>query len=143
MDPHYHVATNVLIVKNQKILMSRRQNTGWADGLLCIPGGHVEPTEFPIEAAIRELKEELGIRVKKSELVFLCTEVKHVTDRFYVSVEFTLRTAQEPINNEPDKCSELVWVDPNNLPDDVIPNFRNIIEKSFLNSDQYLEFINS
>lgn len=140
MDPHYHVATNILIVKNQKILMSRRQNTGWADGMLCIPGGHVEPTELPIDAAIRELKEELDITAKRSELTFLCTEVKHVTDRFYISVEFTLKTTQEPTNNEPEKCSELVWVDPDNMPEDVIPNFRNIIEKSYIKSDGYVEF---
>jgi hypothetical protein len=42
---------------------------------------------------------------------------------------------------EPDQCSKLVWVDPHNLPNDTIPNFRNIIEKGYLKGEQYLEYI--
>ncbi|MFO0970987.1 MAG: NUDIX domain-containing protein [Candidatus Saccharimonadales bacterium] len=62
-DPHYLAATNVLLVREGKVLLSRRQNKGWGDGMLCIPGGHVEPGETPAQAAVRELKEELGMRI--------------------------------------------------------------------------------
>lgn len=138
--PHYLVATNVIIEKNGKILLSRRQNKGWGDGLLCLPGGHVEPDESVTQAAIREAAEELGITLQPEDLTYVCTEVKNVSGKFYISVEFVAQTNQEPKNNEPHECAELVWVDPNNLPSDVIPNFRNIIEKGYLGSEKYIEF---
>lgn len=139
--PHYLVATNVVIEKNGRILLSRRQNKGWGDGLLCIPGGHVEPDETLTEAAIREAKEELGLDLKLEDLTYLCTEVKNGGGKFYISIEFLARTTQEAKNAEPNECSELVWVDPNNLPDDVIPNFKNIIEKGYLGKEKYIEFL--
>lgn len=140
---HYFTAVNVLIVKGGKVLLSRRQNKGWGDGLLCIPGGHIQPNELPRAAAVREIKEELGMNISEDDLVYCCTEAKHSSvERTYLSVEFTLETDQEPINNEPHECSELVWVDPHNLPSDVIPNFRNIIENGHLGNQQYLEYTN-
>lgn len=139
--PHYLVATNVLIERDGKVLLSRRQNKGWGDGLLCIPGGHVEPDETVLQAAIREAKEELGLHLSKDDLAYLCTEVKNNSGKFYISIEFIAKTDQEPQNNEPHECSELVWVDPKNLPDDVIPNFKNIIEKGYLAQEKYIEFL--
>lgn len=140
MEPHYFIATNVIIERDGKILLSRRKNKSWGNGLLCVPGGHVEQGEMPIQAAIREAKEELGLDVKPVDLSFLCVEVKHVSNRRYMSVEFILKTDQEPQNAEPNECSELIWVDPKDLPDDVILNFRNIIQKAYLGKQTYIEF---
>ncbi len=139
-EPHYLTATNVLLVRDGKILLSRRQNKGWGDGMLCIPGGHVEAGETPAEGAVRELQEELGISVDPVELKFLCLEARRSGERNYLSTIFTLQTDQEPTNAEPHECSELVWVNPQNLGDDIIENFKAIIEKSYLNNRQYLEF---
>ena len=138
--PHYLAATNVLLVRNKKILLSRRQNKGWGDGLLCIPGGHIEAGETPAEAAVRELREELGITVETQELTFLCLEARRSGDRNYLSTIFTLKTDQEPINNEPHECSELVWVDPEHLGDDIIENFKHVIQRSYVDSEKYIEF---
>lgn len=137
---HYFVATNVLLEKDGKILLSLRQNTGWADDQMTIPGGHTEPGETVVQAAIREAKEELGLELKASDLNYLCTENK-ITNRPYVSVIFTVQTSQEPKNTEPEKCKELVWADPNNLPDNVTDNFKKIIQKTYLGNQKYLEYI--
>lgn len=139
MEPHYFVATNVLLEKDGKILLSLRQNTGWADGQLTIPGGHLEKGESIVTAAIREANEELGLDLKPEDLTYLCTENKS-TNRVYVSVIFTVTTAQTPENKEPEKCKELLWVDPDNLPENVAPNFKQIIEKAYRGNQQYLEF---
>ncbi len=139
-DPHYLAAANVLLVREGKVLLSRRQNKGWGDGMLCIPGGHVEPGETPAEAAVRELKEELGMRIDSKELNFLCIEARQSPGRNYLSTIFTLETGQEPTNNEPHECSELVWVDPKNLGDDIIENFKMIIQKAYVHDKHYIEF---
>lgn len=138
---HYFVATNVILEKDGKILLSLRQNTGWADGQMTIPGGHTEPGETVFQAAIREAKEELGLELKASDLNYLCTENK-ITNRPYVSVIFTVKTNQKPKNTEPEKCKELVWANPNNLPDNVTDNFKQIIQKAYLGKEAYIEFIN-
>ena len=140
MQPHYYVGTNILLEKDGKILMSRRQNTGWADGQLIIPGGHVEPGEFPSHAAIREAKEELALELEPTDLVYLCTETKRSDDRLYISVMYRVKTDQKPTNAEPEKCKELVWIDPKNLPDDVAPSFKNVIEKAYLGKQTNVEF---
>ncbi len=141
MDPHYHLAVNILVKKDSDILLSRRANTGWNDGMCCAPGGHVEKNETPRQAAIREANEELGLDIELDDLEFLCTEVRLSLDRSYISCIYVLQTDQTPRNTEPGKCSELLWVDPNNLPEDIIPNFKQIIEKAYVGGETYLEYL--
>lgn len=78
----------VIVVKDGEILTGTRNNdTG--HGLICGPGGHIEPGETPREAAIRETIEEFGIIPKElwsigngpeepetglAPFLFLCTE---------------------------------------------------------------------
>lgn len=133
-------SVNVYIMNGGKLLLSRRTNTGWMDGHLCAPGGHVEPGESPTDAALRELKEELGLNLKKSNLEFLCVAARNTKPNQYVAYEFLVNgKGLKIVNKEPNKCSELVWVDPKNLPADVIPHFRSIIEQSLVSNKKYLE----
>lgn len=133
-------STNVSLIKGDKILLSRRANTGWMDGALCIPGGHVEVDETPRQAAVRELEEELGVKVTVDDLEFVCVAARNTKPNQYVAYEFIIRDKYIKFKNaEPDKCSELVWVDINNLPDDVISDFREIITRAIVSDKKYLE----
>jgi 8-oxo-dGTP diphosphatase len=133
-------SVNVSLLKGDKILLSRRANTGWMDSSLCIPGGHVEVGETPRQAAIRELKEELGADVDVVDLEFVCVAARNTKPNQYVAYEFVIRDKDTKFENaEPDKCSELIWVDVNSLPDDVISDFREIITQSIVGGKKYLE----
>jgi 8-oxo-dGTP pyrophosphatase MutT (NUDIX family) len=133
-------SVNIFIVSGNKLLLSRRQNTGWLDGHLCAPGGHVEEGETPRQAIIREVSEELGAIILEKDLEFLCVAVRNTGTREYVAYEFTLHDEGYIFKNtEPDRCSELVWVDLQNLPDDVISDFRAIIERGLVGGEHYLE----
>ncbi|MEM7028503.1 MAG: NUDIX hydrolase N-terminal domain-containing protein [Chloroflexota bacterium] len=57
------------------LLMERADGTGW-----CLPCGWVEPNEKPIEAAIREVKEETGLEIAVKQLVGVFTRMPSATN---------------------------------------------------------------
>jgi ADP-ribose pyrophosphatase YjhB (NUDIX family) len=50
------------------LLMERADGSGW-----CLPCGWVEPNEKPVEAAIREVREETGLEIEVKQLVGVFT----------------------------------------------------------------------
>lgn len=135
------VGSNILVIRDNKILLLRRVNTGWGDGELIMPGGHSEEGETARQTAVRETQEELGLEVEPESFhLFAVGNVR--TNHEYIVHEFILelRSGETPVNNEPHKCSELVWCDPAELPEDVPGVFRAIIEQCYLGKQSYLEF---
>jgi ADP-ribose pyrophosphatase len=133
-------SVNVYILNKSKLLLGKRKGTGWMDGYLCPPGGHVEQGETPTIAMIREIKEELGIEVSSADLEFLCVAARNSSIYEYTAYEFILKDSPyEFTNMEPEKCSELTWVDIHNLPNNIIDDFRTIIQRSLIGSEHYLE----
>lgn len=60
--PPTFVTTDAVCIKSGHVLVVRRRgNPG--RGLLALPGGFIKDTEFITDSAIRELKEETGIKV--------------------------------------------------------------------------------
>ena len=64
-----------IIIPIQKVTSSSfelwlqlRKENGPLNGFLEFPGGKIEANEQPIEAALRELKEETGVELTKSDL---------------------------------------------------------------------------
>ena len=130
---------NVFVINDNKVLLGRRANTGWMDGYLCPPGGHVEAGETPTIAAIREIQEELGVVVDPNDLEFLCVAARNGSPE-YVAYEFVIRDKDyQFINAEPEKCSELVWAGLDDLPDEIIGHFKQVIVDSVLGKRPYLE----
>lgn len=138
---HLAVPTvNVYIVKGNKVLLGRRANTGWMDGSLCPPGGHIEQGETPTRAIIREIREELGAVVDSKDLEFSCVAVRSQTTSEHIAFEFVIRDSAYTFTNaEPEKCVELIYVDMDNLPEDMIDDFRLIIVEGIIGGSQYLE----
>lgn len=131
---------NVFIVHGNKLLLGRRANTSWMDGHLCPFGGHIEAGETPVTAMLREIQEELGVTVKPEDLEFACVAARLTPAGETVAYEFAIRDKDyEFINAEPEKCSELVWVDLDNLPDDIIDQFKEILERGIIAKQPYLE----
>ena len=131
---------NAYIINGSKLLLSRRANTGWMDGHLCPPGGHIEAGETPVVAMIREIEEELGVSVKPEDLEFACVAVRNTPGGETVAFEFVIRDKAYAFTNaEPEKCSELVWVDLDNLGDDMIGQFTYITREGVIGRKSYLE----
>jgi len=113
----------------RKILLNRRQNTGYQDGKLDIAGsGHVDENETATAAAIRECKEELGITVKPENLTFVHLQHRFSTDRIYYDIYFVASDFDgNPAIMEPEKSTELLWCNVENLPSDMIECRREVL----------------
>ncbi|MGH3854192.1 MAG: NUDIX domain-containing protein [Pseudonocardiaceae bacterium] len=65
----YPVAVHVILADTEgRVLLMRRAGSGYADGQLGLPAGHVDLGETPTDCAIREVGEELGIELDRGEL---------------------------------------------------------------------------
>ncbi|MFI7637972.1 NUDIX domain-containing protein [Nonomuraea sp. NPDC049400] len=112
------VDVHVLLLRDTHVLLGRREGTGYGDGLWHLPSGHLEAGESVTEAAVREAREELGVRIDPADLAFA-----HVMHRApeRIGLFFAVRKwTGEPYNAEPDKCSELAWWPLADLPRDTI-----------------------
>jgi len=125
-------AVFVILEKDNKVFFLRRANTGWADGMLTIPAGHVDKGDFVREAAIKETKEEALVDVQIEDLEFV--HVDYIRDE-YVNFYFKAQKwTGEPGLGEPHLASEAVWIDKNNLPEDVIPQLKRLFQQINQNS---------
>ncbi len=125
-------ASYLILKKDDKILMLKRKNTGYEDGNYSFIAGHVEKNESFTTCAIREAREEAGIKVNKEDLhlvhIMYRKEIEtgkpERLDTFYeVSV-----WEGDISNLEPEKCAELKWFKKSNIPKNTIPYIRKTLE---------------
>jgi ADP-ribose pyrophosphatase YjhB (NUDIX family) len=121
------VAVHLFLIKDNKILLLRRYNTGYEDGNYSVCAGHIDGDELYYEAMIREAKEEINVEIKKEDLsVIQLMHRKSKEER--IDYFFIARKWHgEIINNEPDKCDELIWVDLSGLPENIVPYIKEAI----------------
>ncbi len=118
----------LFLVRGNEILLGRRTNTGYMDGMYGLPAGHVEEGEILREGTVRETKEEIGIDIDPNDL-----ELKVVMHRKEgdIRVDFFFEPKKwsgEVVNGEPAKCDDLSWFPIGNLPPNTIPYIREAIE---------------
>ncbi|MEU7527273.1 NUDIX domain-containing protein [Saccharothrix sp. NPDC042600] len=133
----YPVAVHVLLTRDDnRILLMRRAGSGYADGQLGLPAGHVDLGETPTACAIRETAEELGIRIDGDALepagTMFRLSLEPRVDIFFVVRIWT----GTPTIREPHKCTELVWADPDDLPEDAL----DFISAAITNSHNGIHF---
>jgi len=107
------VDVHVILRRGGRILLLRRAGDTYASGQLCLPSGHMEEGESTLAAAARETLEETGITLNPETLrhVLSIHQRNPGTRHARIGFAFTPRTWDgEPVNAEPHKHSELVWV---------------------------------
>lgn len=67
MKNHRHLGVYGIIIKNNKILLIKKSRGAYI-GKLDLPGGGLEHGEDIIQCLKREIKEETGLDIKKTEL---------------------------------------------------------------------------
>lgn len=135
-------ASYLVLIRNNKILLLRRFNTGYEDGNYSLIAGHVESGESFTQCIIREAKEEAGITLKPEDL-----DVVHVMHRNSglaennerIDIFFKASDWEGKIQNkEPHKCEDLSWFSLQDLPANIIPYIKKSIE-NILDKKYYCE----
>lgn len=120
-------AAYVIVRRGDEVLLLLRANTGYMDGYWAVPAGHVELGESAVAAALRELKEEVGLEVEPADLVPVTA--MHRTggngDPIDERVDFFFTTSRwtgEPSIMEPEKAAGLDWYPLDKLPEPLVPH---------------------
>ena len=119
MNPILLVAAAALVDVDGRVLICRRPQGKALAGLWEFPGGKVEPGETPEACLIRELDEELGIKVAHaclSPFVF----ASHAYDSFHLLMPLYLCRRWEGAVAAREH-EAVVWVRPNQMSDYPMP----------------------
>ena len=82
--PHHDIAA-ALVWRGRRLFIARRPDEGLLGGLWEFPGGKVEPGETPSEAAVREVREEAGLRIR---VLGPAGVVQHAYSHFRITLHF-------------------------------------------------------
>ena len=124
-------AVIVILKKGDTFLITKRsESCRWAPGKWQIPGGAVEQGEPFDEAGIREINEEVGVNILPKDLQFvgLIDYRNGSSDDTDIAVFISEKWLNTPRNMEPDKCSELKWINRDEIPEEIISHAPFIIE---------------
>jgi len=118
-------------------LMIRRSAHVIAPGKICFPGGTLEPQEAPEAAAVREVEEELGLRV---DLVAKVWDFLHPERPLHL-IGFLGRIRSGELRCAPREVAEALWLSPAEIAadPDVLPytdRFVEALERATMPSPQ-------
>jgi len=115
---HPRVGLGIIIENNKgQILVMKREGSHapfWS-----IPGGKLELGETFEEGAVRELQEELDINIDDPKVIAVTNNLRtyEVEGAHFISIIFLAKKFKgEPKIMEPNRCTEIRWVNPRKLP---------------------------
>lgn len=138
------IGAYLLLFKDNQILLQKRKS-GRLAGQYSLVAGHTEQVEDVIHAIQREAKEESNLLLDEKDLevrvvvqrpdALYKQETADIIDFFIYADKYQGNLA----NNEPDKCSELKFFPINQLPDNILPHVKHVIETFFENKHCMIE----
>lgn len=122
--PNLVPASYVLLRRGDEVLLLLRKNTGYYDDWYTVPSGHVQAGESPLDAAIRETMEEVGVRLNRDSVKFVHTLYRAKTNATGDRADYFFEATEwegEPNNIEPEKCERIEWCSFDVLPENLMP----------------------
>ena len=94
------------------------------------PGGKPELNEKFEDTAVREVFEETGIKINKSDLKYIATTDDVFPDSHYQTTHFRVNNINAvPVVMEPNKCARWQWFDLNKLPNNLFLSAQNLFKQ--------------
>jgi 8-oxo-dGTP diphosphatase len=98
------VVVGAAIVRDGRVLAARRTAPASAAGRWEFPGGKVEPGETEADSLVREVEEELGLRIRVGQWL---AGAEQIGDRYLLKVALAVVEVGEPAPTEHD---EVRWL---------------------------------
>lgn len=126
-------------IRDGKVLLSRRFQTGYEDGNYGLVAGHMEGEETVREAMAREAREEAGVELDLDGTKLALTMHRWCGDHERVDFFLTADAwTGEFRNMEPERCDDLQWFPADALPENTIDYIADAIA-GVRNGTAYLE----
>ena len=126
--------------RGRKLLLMRRFNTGWMDGMYSLISGHLDGKESVTDSMIREAYEEAKITLTRDDLKPATVLHRKSPDEEYIDFFFVDTTWKgTPEIGEPDKCDDLSWFDIDNLPSNTLPYIKDALH-NYKKNNPFFEY---
>ena len=130
------IGCELFVTRDKAILLGKRKNC-YGEGCWGLPGGHLEHGEKLVECARRELKEELGIEATLLHPVVITDNLNYRGQ--YVHISFLVEEFVGELRcMEPELCAEWRFFELGDLPENVFPPHRRILD-TYLSNSIYLQ----
>jgi 8-oxo-dGTP pyrophosphatase MutT (NUDIX family) len=113
-----------------RVLLVRRCSQDFGRGLYSLVGGKVEQDETALQAIKREVREEIALDIPESafELVHTLHRSGTETNLIILCFKVDISTMSAPCNNEHDKHDDMRFFKINEIPKNIIPAHKQVIE---------------
>ena len=129
------IVSGVGVVFNEKgeALITRRNVSPFL-GQWVMPGGTAEFGESIRETVIREVEEEVGVRLSCGEILGFKESLPSEASKFrhYLILYFRMEISSDPLRPNPEEISEIAWVDGTRYASyDLAPKAREILDQIY------------
>ncbi|NIO44515.1 MAG: NUDIX domain-containing protein [Candidatus Aenigmarchaeota archaeon] len=104
-----------ILLKNNKILLTKRSLKNTYSGLWSLPGGHIKPNESLETALKREMKEELEIDIRKFKFLMTVERIDPTSNEHFEHNLFIITDWVGDIKESIEQ-KEINWFNINKLP---------------------------
>lgn len=138
------VAVYLFVFSENKVLLMKRSPGKCYGGMYDVPSGHIEEGETPSAGAVRETLEETSLDVYDLTLSSVMHRVdrnlsRHCSDEDYIDFFFVSRNFWGVAEiMEHDKCTEMGFVDVDELPENILPQIKLALENELGEQYKYL-----
>lgn len=130
---HPRCGLGVVVVTPKGIVLMQRAPGKHGAGTWSLPGGGQERGETLIEAAEREVLEELGVRLSGTVLLPYITEDMFVPEGQHWNTFYALGITEDtPVNMEPTKCSGLFIGWPQDFPQPFFVGVQGLLDRNLI-----------
>jgi len=122
------INADILVIKDNKILLGLLTNKWKYQGkkVYGVPGRDIRFGEKIGETVKRNIKEEFDCNVRSYKII--CVNANYAFGNHYIGIGVSAEIDGDPKNLLPEDWEKWEWFDKNNIPDNLFPATKNLID---------------